>query len=86
MTKLIDLMPDAKDVYVGKGITVYDVKQRLRKLEAVREVSQHFLLEVSHAMQCGPGWYTHGENGLRKQIYMWIERERKALADCGDET
>jgi len=50
------------------------------KLRAVVDTSRQFMLEVSHAMESGPSWYTRGESGLRKQVYMWIERMRKALA------
>lgn len=72
MTKLIDLMPDAKDVYVGKGITVYDVKQRLRKLEAVREAAAK--LYIHYGSDCDPD-----------HIYQAVRSLGEALAACGDE-
>lgn len=53
---------------------------KIEAQQAALSVCSQFLLEVSHAMASGPNWYTKGEQGLRQQIYMWIERTHKALA------
>lgn len=39
---------------------------------------RQMVFEVSHAYECGSGWYTKGESGLRNQVRMWIERGRKS--------
>lgn len=60
------------------------LQEEIEQLLAVKKVSEQFMLEVSHAMQSGPSWYTKGEDGLRHQIYAWIERMRKALEQFND--
>lgn len=61
-----------------------DEIERLRadneRLRNVEKTARQFMLEVSHAMQTGPGWYTKGEDGLRQQVYRWIDNMRKALS------
>ena len=56
------------------------LEAKIAELEAVRNTANQFMLEVAHAMQSGPTWYTRGESGLRSQIHMWIGRMQKALA------
>ena len=59
------------------------LEARVAELEGALGVCRQFRLEVAHAMECGPGWYTRGENGLRQQIHMWIDRAGKALQALG---
>ena len=59
---------------------------RIEALEGAIPVCRQFMLEVHHAMSQGPGWYTRGESGLRKQIYMWIDRAGAALAATEQDT
>jgi len=89
MSDLIARIIELRDVAPTKGEwhelndivkEVEEQQARIAKLEDALTVCNQFMLEVSHAMQSGPSWYTKGTHGLRQQIYMWIERTRKALA------
>ena len=60
------------------------LEARVEQLEGALGVCRQFRLEVAHAMECGPGWYTRGEDGLRQQIRMWIDRAGKALQALGE--
>ncbi len=53
--------------------------EEIKKLREALELCNQFVLEVSHAMQSGPSWYTKGESGLRNQVHMWIDRAAKAI-------
>jgi hypothetical protein len=37
------------------------------------------LIEVSHAQQVGANWFTHGADGLYRQVSMWIRHARQEL-------
>jgi hypothetical protein len=37
------------------------------------------LLEIQHIKEVGPGWFTHGDDGMRRQFWLWIERGNSAL-------
>ena len=39
---------------------------------------QQALLEMEHAQSAGPGWYTNGEPGLKKQVRMWLYKGLKS--------
>ena len=39
---------------------------------------QQALLEIRHAQNAGPGWYTNGEPGLKKQVRLWLDKGLKA--------
>lgn len=54
-----------------------------RKDEAL-STCQQALLEVAHAQQCGSGWYTKGESGLRRQVDMWVRRGSEAIREALD--
>ena len=45
------------------------LKEQLRVRGKAIDVCRQFVLEVSHAMESGPGWYTKGENGLRREMH-----------------
>lgn len=47
-------------------------------LEALKTAHQA-LLEVAHAQDVGPEWYTRGASGLRQQVGMWVRRGLDAL-------
>jgi hypothetical protein len=47
-------------------------------LEALKTAHQA-LLEVTHAQDVGPEWYTRGASGLRQQVAMWVTRGLEAL-------
>ena len=55
-----------------------------QRLEAALEVCNQMVLEVSHAQQCGPGWYTRGEDGLRAQVDMWVRKASTAIREALD--
>lgn len=46
--------------------------------EALR-VAQQALMEVAHAQEVGPQWYSRGESGLRNQVDMWVRKGLTAL-------
>lgn len=52
---------------------------RIAELEAALRVTHQALLEVRHAQECGPGWYTRGESGLYQQVSMWVRRGLEAI-------
>ena len=56
-----------------------DLVDQVEKLEAAREVMKQTLLEITHAQQCGPGWYTRGASGLHQQVRMWINKANVAI-------
>lgn len=47
-------------------------------LEALKTAHQA-LLEVAHAQDVGPEWYTRGTSALRQQVAMWVKRGLDAL-------
>jgi len=56
----------------------------IERLRAALEVCNQMVLEVSHAQQCGPGWYTRGEDGLRAQVDMWVRKASTAIREALD--
>lgn len=53
---------------------------RIAELEEALRVANQALLEVRHAQECGPEWYTRGASGLRSQVAMWVRRGLDAIA------
>lgn len=49
------------------------------QLRAALKVAQQSLLEFSHAQECGPSWYTRGENGMYQQVNLWLRRGLEAV-------
>jgi len=47
-------------------------------LEALK-VARQFVIEVAHAQDVGPGWYTKGEDGLYQQVRMWLRKANDAI-------
>lgn len=47
------------------------------RLRDALKTAQQALMEVQHAQECGPGWYTRGEQGMYQQTCTWV---RKGLA------
>ncbi len=47
-------------------------------LEALK-VARQFVLEVAHAQEVGPAWYTKGEPGMYQQVRMWLHRTNEAV-------
>lgn len=47
-------------------------------LDALKTAHQA-LLEVAHAQDAGPEWYTRGASALRQQVAMWVRRGLDAL-------
>ena len=61
---------------------------RLRIAVEALKVVEQARLEVRHAKEVGPGWYTRGEHGMHRQVLMWDgkagEAAAKALAEIGE--
>lgn len=51
-------------------------------LRAALKTGQQALLEFKHAQECGPRWYTHGEDGMYRQVSMWLSRGFKAMRNA----
>ena len=47
------------------------------RLREALKVTRQALIEVQHAQESGPGWYTKGGRGMYQQTTMWV---RKGLA------
>jgi hypothetical protein len=62
--------------------------EEIRELRAALKVAQQALLEFNHAQECGPRWYTRGEDGMYAQVHMWLrkglESVRAALGPYDD--
>jgi hypothetical protein len=63
---------------------IQDVEQLRDALKTARQA----LMEVQHAQESGPGWYTKGESGMYQQTTMWVRRgltaAREALEALGE--
>lgn len=57
---------------------LHAVTNSAETLEALKTAHQA-LLEVAHAQDVGPEWYTRGASGLRQQVAMWVRRGLDAL-------
>lgn len=57
----------------------------VRKAEIVPDVAilRQALLEVQHAREVGPTWFTKGEQGMRSHIQSWLRRGNDAAARLG---
>lgn len=57
------------------------IGQQKEDLDSLRDsikTANQALMEVDHAQNIGPGWYTRGEDGLRQQVRMWVRRGLEA--------
>ena len=52
-----------------------------KEMRARLAVAHQALLEVRHAQECGPSWYTRGEDGLYQQVSMWVRKGLEATRD-----
>ena len=52
---------------------------RIKELEAAIDVLRQAVLEVRHAQNSGPNWYTKGSKGLYMQVSMWLNKADEAL-------
>ena len=50
------------------------------ELYAACKVAMQFALEVAHAQDVGPDWYTKGESGMYQQVRMWIKKAHDAVS------
>lgn len=48
------------------------------QLQAIETIEQA-LLEIKHAREVGPGWYTRGAAGRYAQVSMWVHKAHEAL-------
>ena len=74
---------------------VYDIpseaKRRIlytspRVVDEALKVAQQALMEVAHAQEVGPQWYSRGESGLRNQVDMWVRKGLTALQAALEQT
>jgi len=54
---------------------------RLEAADSCFKIMEQFLIEVSHAQEVGPWWFTKGEPALIQQVDLWVRKGRTALAD-----
>ena len=90
-----DVMPPRGELEVAivaseKGITIggemiswaeFDEERYFehKRIKKQVKVLQQMVMEVSHAQQKGPGWYTRGTDGMFQQVQMWIGRGQAAI-------
>jgi hypothetical protein len=55
-----------------------DPKLYADAIKALR-VCKQALLEVAHAQNAGSSWYTHGHDGLYRQVAMWVRNGNEAI-------
>lgn len=67
---------------------ICDAADEIEALRAALKVAQQSLLEFSHAQECGPSWYTRGENGMyqivHRHLRLGLEAVRGALGPYDD--
>lgn len=54
-------------------------EERIKRLEKSIGTVHQALLEVAHAQEVGPEWYTRGESGLKNQVRMWVKKGLAAI-------
>lgn len=59
-----------------------DEVREIEKLRTALKVAQQALIEFSHAQECGPKWYTRGEDGMYRQVHMWLRKGLDAVRDA----
>jgi hypothetical protein len=52
----------------------------IKSLKETLKINQQALLEVRHAFDAGPQWYTKGESGMRNQVRLWLIKAEAANA------
>lgn len=52
----------------------------IERLRPALEVAQQAILEFYYAQLAGPQWYTHGKDGMYRQVRMWLQRGMEAVA------
>jgi hypothetical protein len=67
------------DCREGCAPPVFEAADEIETLRAALKVAQQSLLEFSHAQECGPSWYTRGENGMYSQVSMHLRRGLEAV-------
>lgn len=66
--------------YVPVAVAAFkETLEREKNLEECLKEVEQALREVQHAQAVGANWYTNGEDGLYKQVLMWVQRGFKAL-------
>jgi len=61
------------------------INPEIERLRTALKVAQQALMEVQHAQEQGPGWYTKGVNGMYQQTTTWVRKgltaTREALSE-----
>lgn len=66
--------PKATSPDEGQSRSTVGLGNKVSELREQMKVINQMILEVAHAQNAGPDWYSRGENGLRAQVRMWVER------------
>lgn len=53
---------------------ITDVDREHERLREALKTARQALMEVQHAQECGPGWYTRGVNGMYQQTTTWVRK------------
>lgn len=61
---------------------VGEQQSEIEKLRAALKVAQQSLIEVNHAQEAGPTWFTHRESALYRQVNHWLRRGLEAVKDA----
>lgn len=50
----------------------------VKALVEALKVTRQALMEIRHAQQRGPDWYTRGESGMYRQVSHWLTKGLEA--------
>ena len=64
----------------GRMTDMIDAKDIEQLQKSIKTIKQTFS-EVHHAQSCGAQWYTRGEDGLYRQVSMWVRRGVDAVKE-----
>jgi hypothetical protein len=69
--------------YLSLDAELKNLRARNEKLTAALKVCHQALIETVHAQEVGASWYTHGADGLYRQVNMWVRKGLAAIASVG---
>jgi hypothetical protein len=64
------------------GVDAYDAADEIERLRAALEIAQQAILEFSVAQERGPQWYTHGADGMYRQVRLWLQKGMDACREA----
>lgn len=64
----------------------YLARAEIARLREALKTTRQALMEVQHAQECGPEWYTRGVNGMYQQTSTWVRKGLSAAREVLDES